>query len=394
MKAGNSHVLWLSKLVKLADALCVFYWVENPGSSWFWCQRCWRRLGVRSAGRYWAVDFCRFGAPWRKRTKFYTNLSILEEPITCICPGNHLVLRGSGPNNQSWTHIAEPYPFGLCSLLSAACCKEVGYSSDRRLDDLQRFAFRESDLSMRRGDFAFVRSISGAPAPVAQKRRRRRKYDPREADRNHPFAHFHRWAFLWICLFCLCRLAWARGRRMTSGPALPSSRVTVVTQARHNDAIDKSALWLQSGGYKGCLRDLVLAPEVLGGLVRHFGKSLHHDDQPHYRYVYTVTGFIRAHPPLDEDLTLSCDLAHIWTRLEPAVHRERMPEPLCLGSLSFGLLRGWFLFNAMCLFCFYGRLRQLLRSSAQCVVLWCCLVTRLAWAQRLDGCLLPLQSRG
>ena len=100
-------------------------WVlENP-----WMSRCWqlplRRLLQQHSAFLCRGDFCQWGTKWRKPTGFLFNhvddSYRLHRPCQGHPPGvcsrtgrRHWLLTGSGPGNQPWTKIAEPYPSRLC----------------------------------------------------------------------------------------------------------------------------------------------------------------------------------------------------------------------------------------------------------------------------------------
>ena len=69
----------------------MLYWVENPDSSWLW---------KREVGKVFTntvrLDYCQYGAPYRKRTRLATNATYTPRPL-CVpatCPstvdGKHL----------------------------------------------------------------------------------------------------------------------------------------------------------------------------------------------------------------------------------------------------------------------------------------------------------------
>ena len=69
----------------------MLYWVENPDSSWLW---------KREVGKVFTntvrLDYCQFGAPYRKRTRLATNAKYTPRPLCdpATCPstvdGKHL----------------------------------------------------------------------------------------------------------------------------------------------------------------------------------------------------------------------------------------------------------------------------------------------------------------
>ena len=101
----------------------VYFWIENPDSSWIWRQTgklSWKSVLQAGAGDL-RVDYCRFGTEWRKRTRFRTNLHVKGQSAFCRCLRPHVQLRGRCKEKKvNYTRLAEPYPRALCSLLASA----------------------------------------------------------------------------------------------------------------------------------------------------------------------------------------------------------------------------------------------------------------------------------
>jgi len=126
VREGNSFGIWMSKLVNEFHAqLCI--WIENPDSSFLWLLPEWRRIFRNNVLGYAKLDYCRFGAPWRKRTRFATNMSNLVG-IRALCTRDHAhtVLRGHSSKGGLWTKIAEPYPHAIANILSISAAIECG----------------------------------------------------------------------------------------------------------------------------------------------------------------------------------------------------------------------------------------------------------------------------
>ena len=58
----------------------------------------------------WRVDYCQFGAPWRKRTKFLTNIPEVKEELGVTCDGRHQYQQLISGRARA----AEEYPEELC----------------------------------------------------------------------------------------------------------------------------------------------------------------------------------------------------------------------------------------------------------------------------------------
>ena len=122
---GNEHSDWMAKVVRLALSHKLWFWVENPDSSWLWAQSCWCDISMLEGVSVFRTDFCRWGMPWRKRTRFLTNIPDLAGKVV-FCTGckQHIILKGTSPwGGLAWTKVAEPYPPGLADALGRACAR-------------------------------------------------------------------------------------------------------------------------------------------------------------------------------------------------------------------------------------------------------------------------------
>ena len=135
VKLGNIFNSWLALLFARCVARSVAIWVENPDTSWWWRQRPWLRLAQTDTYKLFRVDYCRFGMRWRKRTRFATNIAALEnQTLFCTRDHEHQILRGSNKRGVKWTHVAEPYPWPLASLIATGSSMAAGWIGTRRLD--------------------------------------------------------------------------------------------------------------------------------------------------------------------------------------------------------------------------------------------------------------------
>jgi hypothetical protein len=132
LQIGNRHAKFVFHIVAICLKLAIAFVVENPDSSWLFKLRSCRRLllGADVIG-FWRTDFCRWGTPWRKRTRFLSNASALIGHLT-LCAGGHthFVLRGQC-SGQAATRLAEPYPVGLVYWLASACASSVGLATSK-----------------------------------------------------------------------------------------------------------------------------------------------------------------------------------------------------------------------------------------------------------------------
>ena len=124
---GNSFAIWVAKLVELSHSY-VHIWVENPDGSFLWQLPPWHSLFSKNHLHITKFDYCRFGAPWRKRTRFANNLKcICNLSVLCTRDHTHTVLKGCNSKGILWTKVAEPYPHAVANSVALACAVSVGW---------------------------------------------------------------------------------------------------------------------------------------------------------------------------------------------------------------------------------------------------------------------------
>lgn len=126
VERGNTLATFSFSLFLLARSLNVPVVIENPSTSWLW-----QLPGALNVLRIHNThildfDFCAFATPWRKRTRLLYCHVNLDSVQPCKCSGRglcsftgrpHQVLEGKNGDGIFWTHIAEPYPKGVCRLV-------------------------------------------------------------------------------------------------------------------------------------------------------------------------------------------------------------------------------------------------------------------------------------
>lgn len=123
---GNSHSKFVAALIAFCIMNSIAYWAENPDSSFMWKQPEWLRLPRKMHLKFFRVDFCRHGTPWRKRTRFITSGRLGNVRELCTRDHVHTILRGrSSKHRMSMTKLAEPYPFSLCKQLAWSACADL-----------------------------------------------------------------------------------------------------------------------------------------------------------------------------------------------------------------------------------------------------------------------------
>ena len=120
VEIGNRMSRWLAETVRLAHRLGLIWWVENPAGSFLWLQQEWLDMVNDLDLKFTKTDYCRWGTPYRKRTKFLGNAPDMDQQLYCCCSRPHIRLVGySKLHRCSWTKVAEPYPTGLARYLAA-----------------------------------------------------------------------------------------------------------------------------------------------------------------------------------------------------------------------------------------------------------------------------------
>ena len=123
---GNAMAAWIATLVQLAISLQLPFWVENPAGSFLWLQPAWVRLIEEFSLQAFLTDYCRWGTPWRKRTKFVGVFQGAGLKLLCQCKRPHVKLVGySVAHKCCWTKAAEAYPRSLARYLAATIAEEL-----------------------------------------------------------------------------------------------------------------------------------------------------------------------------------------------------------------------------------------------------------------------------
>lgn len=131
---GNILMRFTVRVMLLALRMILPFTLENPARSRLWLCPPIRALLRRKHVRVQQVEYCSFGMPWKKSTLFVAVHLVLHtlEPYRCIgakrglCKYSghaHVPLAGQLPDGRWMTHVAEPYPNKLCTVL-AGCFRD------------------------------------------------------------------------------------------------------------------------------------------------------------------------------------------------------------------------------------------------------------------------------
>ena len=314
---GNSHSQWLAKLIKICLAKGIKYWVENPDGSFLWLQPEWMSMRRSVRESFFRVDFCTFGTPWRKRTRFLTNGRLSHVKRLCNRQHQHLVLRGRSKKHQAcWTKVAEPYPRRLCNLLGHAACCDLGLYKG------------PNSLSCRHDH----RRIGEAKNPGPQRRRSGRhavsELDGVELVRPETVA--------------LGKLHWEK--------FFDWVRVLV------GDEVAVS-LWK--------------VPSLMGSMMAAYGRHWYGSGGPLYCFRHLIVYAQRLYPLLKGNLQEAWTVVAKWEELEPVEHRRPIPLSLVNAMVTLALSWRWTRVACIILIGFHACTRpgEVLRARRNCLIL-------------------------
>ena len=103
LRTGNRSAMWLLSLMQISLQLGVHFWLENPDLSWIFRLPPWKKFtdGRHKNLGFWRLDYCRYGTPWRKRTRILTTSCLKGFRTLCLGCKAHLKLRGRSPLHRN-----------------------------------------------------------------------------------------------------------------------------------------------------------------------------------------------------------------------------------------------------------------------------------------------------
>ena len=139
---GNRHAAFVLSVLIFCRDRNLAYWAENPDGSFMWLLVDWLDSGISQFSESYRFDMCRYGTPWRKRTRVPTNTDLGGIRELCLGQHSHLRLRGRSTAHQlNWTRVAQAYPKKFALKLAKAMGKKAGLMSvPARRTGLCRFA--------------------------------------------------------------------------------------------------------------------------------------------------------------------------------------------------------------------------------------------------------------
>ncbi|CAE7711939.1 unnamed protein product [Symbiodinium sp. CCMP2592] len=313
VREGNAMLDFVLELVIICDRGGLLYLIENPLGSWMWRQEGWKRCLARGTRWDFAVDFCTFGTPWKKPTRFRTNGQLGGQHLRCSRDHQHLRLRGRDPaTKSSRTKLGEPYPRRLCVLLAQATCQDAGWADYARPLDISRCA---KCTNARIGE---------ARVPGPPRRKARAPLILRDVPLVEP------------ATLALQTAVWSGFSR-----------------------------WLHDGAGAVAAEIALSCPDILVEMLCAYGQVLYSEGAPLQNYRQLLATAQRRVPGCRPLLKPGWEMLTRWERLEPVQHRPPLPEPIFEAMCCLGFCWGWKRWVCITLVAFYGccRIGEVLRAK-------------------------------
>eukprot|EP00434_Breviolum_minutum_P010322 symbB.v1.2.009108.t1/scaffold573.1/size222803/17 len=288
---GNSMSQWVAKVVNICLQLRLPFWIENPSGSYLWQQREWADI-IRSTPSF-VTDYCRWGTPWRKRTRFLGMFSPGGKRCMCQCSRPHLRLTGySAEYKCSWTKAAQAYPRPLAVFLAKALIES--------LKPITRQRSLDPSACARCGHRRIGEAANPGPRP--------------------------------------------RGVR----PAVDLEQVQLVqptTQAIQLRAQRLFLDWLERELSVEAWTSVRGAPQLQVLFLRSFGNWLFNQGMPMYLFRHLVVLIQQQFPAERHQITSAWDLLARWELVQPVSHRPPLPKILLDAFVCLALSWGWASWN-------------------------------------------------
>ena len=300
---GNDSAIWMFELLERSLRRGMQVWLENPSSSWMfklpqWLQLCRRWPSLR----FWTVDYCRYGAKWRKRTHFATTTSLGGTKVLCQGGHQHLLLRGrSKKDKMSWTRVAQAYPKGVAEELAASLIRACGYCERRKLH-ISRCA--------KAGEGRIGEASNPGP--------RRPRTDRREG-------------------------------LLTAVPLVEAK--TRVIQSKTWRGFTS---WMTAHLSSGAMESAFGQPALLVLLLEEYGNFLYSEGRSLYLYRHLVVLVQQSFQMIKPYMGPAWAMITKWEKMEPPSHRLPLPEALFRAMMTVSLGFGWTRFAAVLGLAFYG----------------------------------------
>ncbi len=289
--SGNRHASWLSSLIRICLELGIWFWVENPDSSFLWLLDDWRGLGSLDYGSSLRIDYCVLGCRWRKRTRIFTNTHLKGQCRFCSRDHLHQRLVGwSKCYRAPWTRVAQVYPRRLCWMIATALLIDGGILKNKR---------RVNVSAMAKVTNARIGEASN-PGP------RRRTGQRRQVD----------------------QLDYAE-------------LVEPVTSVLAGRVWESFRFWSLRCLSEESFDALIHHGPTLCIMVENFGRALFEKGDSIYILRQLITLIQRWKPEFRSSLGKAWQLVSKWETLEPSGHRHPLPPAIFQAMVVVSYLWGW-----------------------------------------------------
>lgn len=309
-RVGNAQLAFVVKLVKCCIRAKVKFSVENPNGSWFWKLRgpehSWDDVMKRPDVGDLKVDYCMFGCPWQKRTRFRTSLHLRHQKLFCSCGLPHLRLRGRcKEKGVNFTRLAEPYPRPLCFGIAYAIGVDAKFFPGLK---------QKPDISScARGTHARLGEAKN-PGP-------RRPPNPR------------------------------------SGDLADVELLEPVTIALRAKIWSSFVNWVEDTTGGNFFPWVLGQPSILVDLLISYGHAAFREGVSLMYFRQLLAHVQRENIAVRPYMMSAWQVVSKWELMEPTNHRPPLPEPLMAAMASLGWLWGWRRWTATMVFSFVGACR-------------------------------------
>lgn len=302
---GNEQASWLADMVALCQTFDVRFWVENPDGSYLWLHPKWQTLGSTDFSRSLRIDQCRAGTPWRKRTRFFSDLHIKGQRCFCLRNHKHIRLVGwSKSHGCAWTRAAQTYPAKLSRWVAQAILIDSGLLPHRRRLNISSVA---RQTHQRIGE-------AGNPGPRVNSRRT------------------------------------PRSENLLLDAALVEPGTAILGER----------IWETFKQW--CLRDLsneaflslTASPETIVPLIEMFGRFLFTQGHSIYILRQLITYIQRWRPSFRGRLGGAWQLISRWESIEPLHHRTPLPAVVYRAMVTVGILWKWYRWAGVMMIAYEG----------------------------------------
>lgn len=307
---GNAQLAFVVKLVKCCIRAKVKFSVENPNGSWFWKLRgpehSWDDVMKHPDVGDLKVDYCMFGCPWQKRTRFRTSLHLRHQKLFCSCGLPHLRLRGRcKEKGVNFTRLAEPYPRPLCSGIAYAIGVDAKFFPGLK---------QKLDISScARGTHARLGEAKN-PGP-------RRPPNPR------------------------------------TGDLADVELLEPVTIALRAKIWNSFVHWVEDATGGNFFPWVLGQPSILVDLLISYGHAAFREGVSLMYFRQLLAHVQRENIAVRPYMMAAWQVVSKWELMEPTNHRPPLPEPLMAAMASLGWLWGWRRWTATMVFSFVGACR-------------------------------------